>query len=143
MQVIAAANGISLDATTGIATVTATDAQILLARISLCPLRTPVASKWGDHLCVKTRHPLSPARPGQILLFCNPRNPGGTVYRESEVCRLADIAEQDLWPGRVVISLCYCAQPRAVRRHVACPHRHYSSRGCDGLYRGRGGIRVR
>ena len=29
---------------------------------------------------------------GRILLFCNPQNPGGTVYRESELRRLADIA---------------------------------------------------
>ena len=34
LQVIATSNGISLDATTGNATVTATDAQILLARVN-------------------------------------------------------------------------------------------------------------
>jgi cystathionine beta-lyase len=28
------------------------------------------------------------------MLFCNPRNPGGAVYRESELRRLADIAER-------------------------------------------------
>ncbi len=35
-----------------------------------------------------------PTRPGQVLLFCNPQNPGGTVYREHELQRLADIVEQ-------------------------------------------------
>jgi cystathionine beta-lyase len=35
-----------------------------------------------------------PARPGQVMLFCNPQNPGGAVYRESELRRLADIAER-------------------------------------------------
>ncbi len=35
-----------------------------------------------------------PARPGQLLLFCNPQNPGGAVYREHELQRLADIIEQ-------------------------------------------------
>jgi len=35
-----------------------------------------------------------PTRPGQLLLFCNPQNPGGTVYREHELQRLADIVEQ-------------------------------------------------
>lgn len=35
-----------------------------------------------------------PARPGQLLLFCNPQNPGGAVYREHELRRLAAIAEQ-------------------------------------------------
>jgi cystathionine beta-lyase len=32
--------------------------------------------------------------PGQLLLFCNPQNPGGTVYRKAELQRLADIVEQ-------------------------------------------------
>ncbi len=35
-----------------------------------------------------------PARPGQLLLFCNPQNPGGAIYREDELRRLADIVEQ-------------------------------------------------
>jgi cystathionine beta-lyase len=35
-----------------------------------------------------------PARPGQLLLFCNPQNPGGAVYREAELRRLAKIVEQ-------------------------------------------------
>ena len=35
-----------------------------------------------------------PARPGQLLLFCNPQNPGGAVYRECELRRLASIVEQ-------------------------------------------------
>ena len=35
-----------------------------------------------------------PAKPGQVMLFCNPQNPGGAVYREAELRRLADIAEQ-------------------------------------------------
>ena len=30
-------------------------------------------------------------RPGQLLMFCNPQNPGGTVYRRDELERLADI----------------------------------------------------
>ena len=34
-----------------------------------------------------------PARPGQLLLLCNPQNPGGAIYREKELARLADIAE--------------------------------------------------
>jgi cystathionine beta-lyase len=34
---------------------------------------------------------------GQLLLLCNPQNPGGAVYRQAELQRLADIAErQDL-----------------------------------------------
>lgn len=33
-------------------------------------------------------------RPGQLLLFCNPQNPGGAVYQEAELARLAEIAEQ-------------------------------------------------
>jgi len=33
-------------------------------------------------------------KPGQVLLFCNPQNPGGAVYRESELSRLAQIAQQ-------------------------------------------------
>jgi cystathionine beta-lyase len=32
--------------------------------------------------------------PGQLLLFCNPQNPGGAVYREDELRRLAGIVEQ-------------------------------------------------
>ena len=32
-------------------------------------------------------------QPGQLLLLCNPQNPGGTVYREEELMRLAEIAE--------------------------------------------------
>ncbi len=35
-----------------------------------------------------------PARPGQLLLFCNPQNPGGAIYREAELRRLAEIVEQ-------------------------------------------------
>jgi len=34
------------------------------------------------------------ARPGQLLLFCNPQNPGGAIYREDELRRLAEIVEQ-------------------------------------------------
>ena len=30
----------------------------------------------------------------QLLLFCNPHNPGGTVYKREELTRLASIAEQ-------------------------------------------------
>jgi cystathionine beta-lyase len=38
-----------------------------------------------------------PADPGQLLFFCNPQNPGGTVYRRAELERLADlVARQDL-----------------------------------------------
>ena len=32
---------------------------------------------------------------GQLLLLCNPQNPGGAVYRESELARLADFAERN------------------------------------------------
>ena len=35
-----------------------------------------------------------PRRSGQLLLFCNPQNPGGSVYREDELQRLADIVER-------------------------------------------------
>ena len=39
----------------------------------------------------------NPAAPGQLLFFCNPQNPGGTVYRRDELERLARIVEeQDL-----------------------------------------------
>lgn len=40
-------------------------------------------------------------RPGQLLLLCNPQNPGGAVYRENELERLADIADKQ---GLVVCS---------------------------------------
>ncbi len=30
-----------------------------------------------------------PPRPGQLILFCNPQNPGGAVYRQAELERLA------------------------------------------------------
>jgi len=30
-------------------------------------------------------------RPGQLLMFCNPQNPGGTVYRRDELEQLAEI----------------------------------------------------
>lgn len=37
------------------------------------------------------------AKPRQLLLFCNPQNPGGAIYREDELRQLAAIAErQDL-----------------------------------------------
>jgi len=32
--------------------------------------------------------------PGKILLFCNPQNPGGTIYRRDELQQLADLVEQ-------------------------------------------------
>lgn len=35
-----------------------------------------------------------PARPGQLLLFCNPQNPGGAIYREDELRRLVEIVER-------------------------------------------------
>ncbi len=35
-----------------------------------------------------------PDRPGQVLLFCNPQNPGGSIYRQQELQDLADIVEQ-------------------------------------------------
>jgi cystathionine beta-lyase len=35
-----------------------------------------------------------PMRPGRLLLFCNPHNPGGAVYRRDELERLADIVER-------------------------------------------------
>ena len=36
-------------------------------------------------------------RPGQLLLLCNPQNPGGAIYRKAELERLANIVvEQDL-----------------------------------------------
>jgi cystathionine beta-lyase len=39
----------------------------------------------------------NPARPGQLIFFCNPQNPGGAVYRRHELLRLADLVErQDL-----------------------------------------------
>ena len=31
-----------------------------------------------------------PPRAGQLILFCNPQNPGGAVYREAELARLAE-----------------------------------------------------
>jgi cystathionine beta-lyase len=53
-------------------------------------------------MCVRDGHMIidmdwleqQPARPGQLLLFCNPQNPGGAVYREHELQRLASIVEQ-------------------------------------------------
>ena len=38
-----------------------------------------------------------PACPGRLLLLCNPQNPGGAVYRETELRRLADIVERKDW----------------------------------------------
>jgi len=39
----------------------------------------------------------NPARPGQLMFFCNPQNPGGAIYRRHELERLADLVErQDL-----------------------------------------------
>lgn len=35
-----------------------------------------------------------PPRPGQLLMFCNPQNPGGTVYRQAELEQLADIVRR-------------------------------------------------
>ena len=35
-----------------------------------------------------------PTRPGQLLLLCNPQNPGGAIYRESELRRLAEFVIQ-------------------------------------------------
>ena len=35
-----------------------------------------------------------PPRPGQLLMFCNPQNPGGAVYRENELRRLVDIVKR-------------------------------------------------
>ncbi len=32
-----------------------------------------------------------PPRPGQLILFCNPQNPGGAVYRRAELERLAEL----------------------------------------------------
>ena len=42
-----------------------------------------------------------PPRPGQLLLLCNPQNPGGAIYREDELARLAGIAEDQ---GLIVCS---------------------------------------
>lgn len=38
-----------------------------------------------------------PAKPGQILLFCNPQNPGGTCYRRDELERLVALVEDRQW----------------------------------------------
>lgn len=35
-----------------------------------------------------------PTRPGQLLLLCNPQNPGGAIYRDSELRRLAEFVIQ-------------------------------------------------
>jgi cystathionine beta-lyase len=35
-----------------------------------------------------------PARPGQLIFFCNPQNPGGAVYRRDELEHLADLVER-------------------------------------------------
>ena len=35
-----------------------------------------------------------PPRPDRLLMFCNPQNPGGAMYREDELNRLARIVEQ-------------------------------------------------
>ncbi|MCP4472083.1 MAG: putative C-S lyase [Gammaproteobacteria bacterium] len=35
-----------------------------------------------------------PPRPGRLLMFCNPQNPGGAMYRKDELTRLARIVEQ-------------------------------------------------
>ncbi|MCP4334511.1 MAG: putative C-S lyase [Gammaproteobacteria bacterium] len=35
-----------------------------------------------------------PPHPDRLLMFCNPQNPGGAMYREEELCRLARIVEQ-------------------------------------------------
>ena len=38
-----------------------------------------------------------PARPGQLLLFCNPQNPGGTCYRRDELERLVALVLDKQW----------------------------------------------
>jgi len=35
-----------------------------------------------------------PPQPDRLLMFCNPQNPGGAMYREDELSRLAQIVEQ-------------------------------------------------
>ena len=35
-----------------------------------------------------------PAEKGEVLILCNPQNPGGAIYRESELRELAEIADQ-------------------------------------------------
>jgi cystathionine beta-lyase len=35
-----------------------------------------------------------PPRPGRLLMLCNPQNPGGAMYREDELSRLARIVEK-------------------------------------------------
>jgi cystathionine beta-lyase len=35
-----------------------------------------------------------PPHPGRLLLFCNPQNPGGAIYRDDELRRLADIVQR-------------------------------------------------
>lgn len=42
-----------------------------------------------------------PAQPGQLMFFCNPQNPGGTMYRRDELERLAELVERQ---GLVLVS---------------------------------------
>ena len=57
--------------------------------------RRPIPMCWQDERMVIDLDWLErlPAHPGQLLLMCNPQNPGGAVYREPELRRLADIVE--------------------------------------------------
>jgi cystathionine beta-lyase len=43
----------------------------------------------------------NPAEKGRVLVLCNPQNPGGAIYRESELLQLAEIADQQ---GLVICS---------------------------------------
>jgi cystathionine beta-lyase len=43
----------------------------------------------------------NPARPGQLIFFCNPQNPGGAMYRRHELERLAALVERQ---GLILVS---------------------------------------
>ena len=58
-------------------------------------IKQPIPMCWQDDRMVIDLDWLEQQtpEPGQLLLLCNPQNPGGAVYRESELTRLAEIAE--------------------------------------------------
>ena len=56
----------------------------------------PIPMCWRDERMVLDLDWLErqPARPGELLMFCNPQNPGGSVYRRDELERLVEIVER-------------------------------------------------
>ena len=59
-------------------------------------INQPIPMRWQHERMVIDLDWLDrqPSKPGQLLILCNPQNPGGAVYRRDELEQLADIAER-------------------------------------------------